>query len=506
MKLLWHRYRYYPYERSLAVREVAGLLPEFKLHEVPGGLELSAECQSDLASRLTYTSRVDGETGLAETQQSCLEMTSRRSRSQQATRYSVHGLHEYKGKFNPQVARALLNMFRVMPGDRVFDPFCGSGTALVECAHLGVSGWGTDINPLAVFVSNVKLQALATPAADLEQTLDVLMNALRRPDASRQRVDESPRRRYLESWFDKEIVNTIERVRYAIQTIAATHAPVFLTIASNLLRDYSQQDPTDLRVRRRKSPLPDTPFLGSFITACEQSISRIGAAQTVLGPIAEQQARRQKGSAGMAVLSDVTDLTRAALPTPFDAAITSPPYAMALPYLDIHRLSLVWLDLVPPANLPAVESVLVGSREFRGTARSRLVAALAKNEARLPASEVDFCRRLAKALDDCDGFRRRSVPILLYRYFTGMREAMRSVRQVLRPSAPFALIVGCNHTVLGGERFEIDTPAHLGNMAVEMGWRIEEVIPLQTYQRYGYHAKNAIARETLLLLRNAPSS
>ena len=506
MKLIWHGYRYYPYERTLAMREIAALFPASPPREVRGGLELLGDCPSDLARRLTYVSRIDGERGLSETQQSSLEMTARKGRTRQATRYSVHGLHEYKGKFNPQVAKALLNMFGIMPGQRVLDPFCGSGTTLVECAHLGASGWGADINPLAVFISNAKLRALTTPAAELQDVLRRLTDSLRQAVLPGPPMDDSPRRDYLASWFDAEVVETIERVRLAIQTVAGPLAPVFLTIASNLLRDYSRQDPKDLRVRRRKSALPATPFLVSFQTACEQSIKRIGDAQFVIQPLAAQFPQEVHGAIGGATLCDATELTKAALPIPFDAAITSPPYAMALPYVDIHRLSLVWLGLVRPADLPAVESVLVGSRELRGTARTRLIRALESNQAGLPPDEVRFCRGLASALDNDDGFRRQSVPILLYRYFASMRDALRSVGEVLRPNARFALIVGRNHTVLGGERHEIDTPAHLANMAAGMDWRIEERIPLQTYQRYGYHMNNSIAHETLLLLRKAPSA
>ena len=502
MKLIWHGYRYYPYERALAMREIAALFPASAPREVPGGLELPSSCSRRLANRLTYVSRIDGERGLSETQQSCLEMTARKGKARQATRYSVHGLHEYKGKFNPQVARALLNMLGVLPGQRVLDPFCGSGTTLVECAHLGAAGYGVDINPLAVFISNAKLQALATPAAELHEVLRRLMDELRQA-GSRLSADESTRRMYLESWFDTDVLDIVERLRRATDTVAQALAPVFLTIASNLLRDYSRQDPQDLRVRRRKSSLPATPFLDAFRTACEQSIKRIGDAQMVLESTA---ASKKAGQTFVrATLCDATESANAIPRTPFDAAITSPPYAMALPYVDIHRLSLVWLGLVSPADLAAVESVLVGSRELRGRARSQLIAALADNEARLPADEVGLCRRLASSLGNDDGFRRRAVPILLYRYFASMRDALRAVLGVLLPSAPFALIVGRNHTVLGGERCEIDTPAHLANMAAEVGWRVEEQMPLQTYQRYGYHMNNAIAHETLLLLRK-PSS
>ena len=501
MKLMWHGYRYYPYERVLAMREIAALFPASPPREVPGGLELPSSCSSRLANRLTYVSRIDGERGLSETQQSCLEMTARKGRARQATRYSVHGLHEYKGKFNPQVARALLNVLGVLPGQRVLDPFCGSGTTLVECVHLGAVGYGADINPLAVFISNAKLQALATPAAELHEILKRLMSKLHQA-APRLPVDESPRRMYLESWFDTDILDVIERLRRATDAVAQALAPVFLTIASNLLRDYSRQDPQDLRVRRRKSSVPATPFLNAFRDACEQSIKRIGDAQRVLESTA---ASKEDQTFVRATLCDAAKSANAISQAPFDAAITSPPYAMALPYVDIHRLSLVWLGLVSPAELAAVESVLVGSRELRGTARSQLITALADNEARLPADEVGLCRRLASALGNDDGFRRRAVPILLYRYFASMRDALLSVLGVLRPNAPFALIVGRNHTVLGGERCEIDTPAHLANMAADVGWRVEEQMPLQTYQRYGYHVNNAIAHETLLLLRK-PSS
>ena len=131
-----------------------------------------------------------------------------------------------------------------------------------------------------------------------------------------------------------------------------------------------------------------------------------------------------------------------------------------------------------------------------------MTAALKENTECLPASEADFCRRLQDSLTACDGFRRQAVPALLYRYLASMRDCFRTVRAVLRPGAPFALIVGHNHTVLGGIRYDIDTPAHLAALAVDTGWTVDELLPLQTYRRYGYHVSNAVRHETLVILRN----
>ena len=104
----------------------------------------------------------------------------RAGKTRQATRYSVHGLHEYKGKFNPQVAKALLNIFGVRSGGRVLDPFCGSGTTLVECTHADVLGLGIDINPFAVFLANAKLRALTTPVAELRGAEQRILRRLER--------------------------------------------------------------------------------------------------------------------------------------------------------------------------------------------------------------------------------------------------------------------------------------------------------------------------------------
>ena len=490
MRLNWYDYSYYPYERELAVREVAALFGHSALREIPSGVELAGVRGSGRAGRLTYFSAAVNGRAVTETQQSRLERAVRAGRTRQATRYSVHGLHEYKGKFNPQVAKALLNIFGVRSGGRVLDPFCGSGTTLVECAHADVSGAGIDINPFAVFLANAKLHALVTPVAGLRA---VEQRILRRLKCRIQRAASGSGSRlvYLRSWFTPEILGVIETIRTLIEDSAGPDAPVFLALASDLLRDYSLQDPKDLRIRRRRTPLPDVPFAEAFSAACDRFFGRLEAAQTILGTELPQ---------GRAERRDAAALSSGGVP--FDAAITSPPYAMALPYIDTQRLSLVWLGLLDPPDVSRLESELIGSREFRGDARRTMTAALEENTECLPTPEAAFCRRLQDSLTARDGFRRQAVPALLYRYFASIRDCFRAVRAVLRPGAPFALIVGQNHTVLGGIRYDIDTPAHLAALAVDTGWTVDELLPLQTYRRYGYHVSNAVRNETLVILRN----
>ncbi len=71
------------------------------------------------------------------------------------TKYMTHGLHPYPARMIPQVAGRLLERY-ASEGCLVLDPFCGSGTVLVEARLHGMNSIGVDINPLACLLAMVK--------------------------------------------------------------------------------------------------------------------------------------------------------------------------------------------------------------------------------------------------------------------------------------------------------------------------------------------------------------
>lgn len=485
------RYKYLSYEQELMRLEIDALLPHSILVENGRQMLLYNLSPKDTAAldRLTYIASYSIHGVPHSTRQCRLEQCDGKNPKRQNTRYATHGIHEYKGKFNPQIVHALLNILRLKPGDTVFDPFCGSGTTLVESAICGVSSYGTDLNPLAVQLSNLKVQALRLDCAQAERELEAAVRRLSAaPGGGDPPLAGTPREEYLLNWLPRDTFFLLERLRRYTEAMDGVTGLLFRICASNILREYSLQEPLDLRIRRRTSPMPETPFLEAWAGMIRQQLDCIAHAQPYAGP----------GAAGLAEEHDIR--AAAAGRRLFDAAITSPPYATALPYIDTQRISLVWLGLCQPNHIMELESALIGSREFYRAQKEALQARMAGNADALPEEVISLILELQRDLTREDGFRRKAVPLLLYRYFSDMRKMFGNVRSMLKPGARYALVVGNNKTTIGGTLHVIDTPALLSQIALDTGWRVVRQFPLQTYQRYGLHAKNAITRETLLIL------
>src|SRR5437016_2950295 len=87
----------------------------------------------------------------------------------------THYLFRFPAKFHPAAVRCLLDRYSRV-GDIVLDPFCGSGTLLVEALVAGRNAVGIDVDPVAAFISRVKCRTIAP--ARLERALDVVLDEL----------------------------------------------------------------------------------------------------------------------------------------------------------------------------------------------------------------------------------------------------------------------------------------------------------------------------------------
>lgn len=87
------------------------------------------------------------------------------------TGYATHGLFPYRGKFHPQMIKALMNIIGVKEGETVLDPMMGCGTTLIEAVTIGVHAVGYEISPFCTFMARAKLDGLDINVPDLKKQL-----------------------------------------------------------------------------------------------------------------------------------------------------------------------------------------------------------------------------------------------------------------------------------------------------------------------------------------------
>lgn len=279
------------YELSLAELELKALGADF---EVTNGLRefrllnKSEDLKDSLIKKVSYFKTVDG------------KLTDyfyiiQKNQTRSVNQYLTHWIYPYKGKFHPQMIRALLNIIELKQGDTVFEPFSGSGTTLVEAQLLGINSIGIDISPLCAIQGRVKTESIYVLDKILEIKEDVISQLV--PNLFQKEVN-----------YYKLIDNLTndERVRdfYILARLLA-------------VSDNS---------RRRKT------FTSSFIKNLDLMIASIKDYIEIKNKLGLQLGN---------VKVEVGDSRNVNLPdNSVDGIITSPPYSIALDYVknDEHSL------------------------------------------------------------------------------------------------------------------------------------------------------------------------
>lgn len=416
-------------------------------------------------------------------------------------RYATHGLHEYRGKFFPQLVCALMNIARLPKDAIVLDPMCGSGTTLVEARLSGRRSYGLDMNPLSVFVADVKCRALSFQPAALASACKDLHGMLNAATPAREtsgRFAELPEsdQNYLERWFAPQTLRELDCIEAAIRQLPAKNLRKFYRVClSNVLRGVSWQKNDDLRVRREATELAAGETLARFLKEAVRSTS------TVAAFLAERQPREIGRYAVRE--ADARQATKALpdLVGEVDAIITSPPYATALPYIDTDRLSLIYLGLLPHKSHRLRDASMIGNREITIGKRKELWAffeahkTLLPRKTRIMIQRIDLLNKAGNA-----GFRRRNLSALLAKYFFDMRETMQQAFSLLKPGGTMFLIVGNNRTTAGGQLIEIRTAEHLGAIASDLGLQMADDMAMDMLASRDVFRKNAMPSEQILRL------
>lgn len=91
-----------------------------------------------------------------------------------STGYATHSLFPYRGKFHPQLIKALINILDIKKEDVIIDPMAGSGTTNIEAALMGINSYAIDVSPFCQIMVQTKFDALSI---DLELLKTAKLNS-----------------------------------------------------------------------------------------------------------------------------------------------------------------------------------------------------------------------------------------------------------------------------------------------------------------------------------------
>jgi len=257
------------------------------------------------------------------------------------TKEFTHCFHTYPARMVPQLARALLQRYGIV-GGWLLDPYCGSGTSLVEATIFGMNAIGCDVNPLARLIATAKTSTLSLQTLDLylKDFFDRLFAVEFSGAFLRATPPEFPNHDY---WFALEVSHKLAFLRQHFHTIEDETIRNFFQVAfAETARECSYTRNGEFKLFRM-SREQIAKFQPDVFAVFRSKLER-----NRLGLAAYQE--RDRGS--RVWISDA-NLAEGGRPTPlplqgFDMVLTSPPYGdsgTTVAYGQFSRLASEWLAL-----------------------------------------------------------------------------------------------------------------------------------------------------------------
>lgn len=363
------------------------------------------------------------------------------------TKEFTHCYHIYPAMMIPQVARKILNEYLPENTQLIFDPYCGSGTTLVESKLLNIDSIGTDLNPLAQLIAKSKVT---------EYNLDDIIFA------TNMIADECYKFSFyndesiklveffnISYWFSEKVIKEISFLLDFIYTkVKKDIIDFFLVALSETLREVSYTRNSEYKLYRMpenklSNHNPDT--FGLFLNKIKRNI--VGLKQLILAGV--------NTKSHIYNFDTCTQSPKKYIERPIDFVVTSPPYGdsrTTVAYGQFSRLSNQWLGISNPEK---IDSLLMG-----GTKNSKFNNFSSK-----------YAERELLLIRDADEKRYFEVQDFLIDYQKSIKNIANSVRQ----NGRVAYVVG-NRTVK--------------NVQIPL-----DFITVELFENYGFNHLKTIVRE-----------
>lgn len=402
-----------------------------------------------------------------------------------AERYT-HLMHSYPAKLLTNIPFFFFATDALCPANGiVLDPFCGTGTVLLEAVLSGRNAWGADSNPLAQVISEVKTRYI--PKTDLANVLSTVLERAKHVNGSL----SFPKA--VAIWFSPNTLRQLFALQKAVNEIQDDVHRVFFEIClSSVVRRVSLADPSISvpvhwnpdrfesnpgkvkEVKDKLQQLQSINVFEKFENVCKANIDRVDSLKSHI----------RDGISARIISSDAREL---GIPNEsVDMILTSPPYAGAQKYIRASWLNLYWLNLVKLEEIKELKTHNIGREDYR------------KGEVFECYTGIEAADTVLKELYSA-GFTKRAF--LAANYLNEMMVALDESFRVLKTGGFMVIVIG-NNTVC---KRRFDTQDYLTAYLVRKGMQLQYKL-IDDIKSYGLMTKrnktaDTITREWILVFK-----
>jgi hypothetical protein len=440
-----------------------------------------------------------GHTGLA--LNGAVPQSVRETNKIQVEDQAAHSWYRFILSFPPHLVRSYLDRFGVSSSHKVLDPFCGTGTTLVECKKRGIASIGIEPNPVACFASSVKVNWDVNPDELYQHAQAVAKLTLEKLEYEgiidaedlplfRKKKFSQPKLRSLPVEISKLLLKDsisplpLHKALVLLEVLESQKSYKFygherLAFSKALVSSISNLEfGPEVGVGPPKSDVPVVEVWLTEVHAMAEDLRGL---------------RSMKDTKAHVFCEDSRNLKSVLEPRSIDAVITSPPYPNEKDYTRTTRLESVLLGFIrDKEDLRALKKKLVRSNT-RGVYKD-------DRDDLVVAEHVEI-QRIARAIENrrvelrkTSGFERLYARVTKL-YFGGMARHLADLRGVLRPGAHLAYVVGDQASYL---RVMIRTGQILADLAQSLGY---EVLGIDLFRTRLATATREQLREEVVLLR-----
>ncbi|MDR0833476.1 MAG: site-specific DNA-methyltransferase [Candidatus Symbiothrix sp.] len=389
------------------------------------------------------------------------------------TQYT-HGFHKYPAKFIPQIPRWAINKYLTNKQDNlILDPFCGSGTTLVESTLSGNFSVGIDIDPLSAMISKVKTTRINE--LELQKIIEWLKNNLNKP----QKKLFTPDCKTLNHWFTDDAISKLSTIRTLINSIPELFGKeqkindiqdLLIICFSSVIRRVSNADDESQKtyVSHTKIKQPEEVYL-TFLSQLDYFVKRI----------IDFSNYPNLKTANTLILSSSETISETFNGQKIDLAITSPPYIKAIDYVYNQMVELFWIgdlfQMQTQEQQNKKKKLYIGNKQIPVTEFRNY----SPNTANLGIEALD--NKLQQVFDS-DKKNGRKHAYITYKYFMEMNKHFQSISECMKKKAHYIMVVGDSDV----SNIHFDTADFLSIIAERNGFKL--------INKWGYKIKNRFMR------------